>query len=205
MLVPAGDASDGGRALYTTSESAETTACARELKNAIETTYHGVHAVVSHDADTQPFAPYHVATMANIGDIDFVININFYRDEDGKLEVFLYHFSYGQEFVSKLPTLAWYTADQAYLFARGLTREWATLLCDGLKGFGPAHPLAVHGPYAMPFKPLVGIKVPAVALDMALSPGDTSWKNYIEPLTAGLEPIVDELRKRLTAPGLAVS
>ena len=199
LLVPAGDACNQGRSLEHQFESSSTMAYALSLKTSIEKQYPEVRAMVSHRAG-EVIRQFQIPTMANTLDIDLVLTINCYHEQGPKPEIFVYQFSYGQEFVSKLTELSWYTLDSAYLFSKNITCSWVSMLAHELSADVYKAMFTLHGPFKIPFKPLLGIKVPAIGLEISLKQ-DNDWNVFVDPLVAGLEPIVRPLIKQRASLG----
>ena len=196
MLVPAGDAHNQGRALEHQFESSSSIACALSLKASIEKTYPEIRVIVSHKAG-EIVQQYQIPNMANTLGVDLVFTINCYHEQGPKPELYIYQFSYGADFINKLTDLSWYTIESDYLFSKNCTHAWATALAQGLNSDAYNALFTVHGPYKMPFRPLVGIKVPAMGLEMSLKQDD-DWSSMVNPLVASLEPIVRPLIKQRT-------
>lgn len=196
MLVPAGDARDQGRSLEHQFESSCASSYALGLKEAIEKKYSDTLVLVSHKAG-EIVQQFQIPTMANTLGVDLVITINCYHERGPKPELYLYQFSYGADFVSKLTALSWYTIDSAYLFAKDTTYVWVTALAQGLSSDQYKALFVVRGPYKMPFKPIMGIKVPAIGLEMSLMQ-DGDWMMFVDPVAVSLEPIIAPLLKQRT-------
>lgn len=194
LLVPAGDAHNQGRSLEHQFESSSSMAYALSVKASIEKKYPEIRVIVSHTAGGV-VGRNQIPTMANTLGIDLVLTINCYHEQGAKPELYIYQFSYGDDFVSKLTELSWYTIDSAYLFSKNTTQQWATTLVHELNSAAYTFLFAVRGPYKLPFKPLIGIKVPAIGLEMSLKQ-DGDWTVFVDPLVTSLEPIVSPLIKQ---------
>lgn len=196
MLVPAGDARNQGRSLEHQFESSSAAAYACSLKAAIEKKYPATRVIISHKAG-EIVQPFQIPTMVNTLDVDLVITINCYHELGPKPELYFYQFSYGADFVSKLTELSWYSVDSAYLFAKNTTHAWAVALVKALNADIYKALFIVHGPYKIPFKPLVGIKVPAIGIEMSMRQ-DGDWAVFVDPVAMSLEPIINPLVKQRT-------
>lgn len=195
LLVPAGDARNNGRNIVHQFESSCMMMLVQELKDALEQRYNSVRVLLSHGPG-EVLQPWRVATMANTLDIDLVLQFNCYHEQGPKPTITIYEFSYGNDFVSKLVDLSWYSVDQAYLCAAPTMKVWLPLCMHELaKPINSS--LSVHGPYKIPFAPLLGIKVPAFGFEMSLK-DDQGYKEFINPLVMAMSPIVDLLLKQRT-------
>ena len=197
LLVPAGDAHNQGRSLEHQFESSIAMSCSLDLKKAIETKYPDVRVLVSHKAG-ETVRQLQIPTMANTLDVDLVLSINCYHEKGPKPELYVYQFSYGTDFVSKLPELSWYTLDTAYLFAYHTTQAWVATVAQELKADIYKALFSVHGPYKLPCKPLLGIKVPAFGIEISLKQ-DEDWIVYTEPLVNSLASIINPIIKQRAA------
>lgn len=196
LLVPAGDAHNKGRSLIHQFESSCMMALAQEAKEAIENRHNAVRVLISH-SPSDILQPWHSATMANTLDIDLVLSLHCYHEQGPKPVVAIYTFSYGQDFVNKLIELSWQRAHNAYLFSSHTTQAWSSLLIKELQKPSFTTLYTVTGPFKIPFTPLIGIKVPAIGIEMSLK-DDDAYKNFIEPLAQSLDPIIDPLIKQAT-------
>ena len=196
MLVPAGDARSQGRSLEHQFESSSAMAYVLSLKDAIEKTYPEVRVIVSHRTG-EIVQQFQVPTMANTLGIDLVMTVNCYHEQGPKPELYIYQFSYGADFVSRLTELSWYTIDSAYLFSKTTTHAWGMLLADELRADTYKPLFTVQSLYKMPFKPLIGIKVPAIGLEMGIVQ-DADWAVFVDPIVVSLEQVVRPLIKQRT-------
>lgn len=194
VLVPAGDARSQGRSLEHQFESSSAMSYAQDVKMALEKKYPEIRVLISHKVG-DIVRQYQIPTMANTVGVDLVLTVNCYHERGPKPELYIYQFSYGEDFVSKVTDLHWYFMSSAYLFSKSTTRAWAPLLVQGLNGASYKSLFTVKGPYAMPFEPLIGIKVPAIGLEMSLK-RDDDWSVFTDPLVASLDPIVGQLIKQ---------
>ena len=196
MLVPAGDARNQGRSLEHQFESSSSMACVESLKAAIEKTYPEVRVIVSHKAG-EIVQQYQIPTMANTLGVDLVFTINCYHEQGAKPELYVYQCSYGADFINKLSELNWYTVQSAYLFSKDTTHAWANIMVNKLNSDTCTSLFTIRGPFKMPFKPLIGIKVPAIGIEISLKQDD-DWTSLVDPFVASLEPMVGPLIKQRT-------
>lgn len=191
LLVPAGDARNQGRSLEHQFESSITLSYVQNLKVAIEKKYPEVHIIISHKVG-EIVRQYQIPTMANTLGVDLVLTFNCYHEQGPKPEWYIYHFSYGDDFINKLYDLSWYTVDSAYLFSKDITAAWASTLARELNADAYKTLFAVRGPFKLPVSSLMGIKVPALSLEMSLKQ-DEDWEVFVDPLVMSLELLVRPL------------
>jgi hypothetical protein len=191
LLVPAGDARNQGRSLEHQFESSITLSYVQALKVAIEKKYPEVHVIISHKVG-EIVRQYQVPAMANALGVDFAITFNCYHEQGPKPELYIYHFSYGDDFINKLYDLSWYTVDSAYLFSKDKSAAWAAALTRELNADAYKTLFAVRGPFKLPVSSLLGMKVPALNIEMSLKQ-DEDWEVFVDPLVISLEPLVRPL------------
>ncbi|MGP0069049.1 MAG: hypothetical protein ACLQGP_36295, partial [Isosphaeraceae bacterium] len=150
LLVPAGDARNQGRSLEHQFESTSSMACVLSLKAALEKTYPEMRVIVSHKAG-DIVQQYQIPTMGNTLGVDLVVTLNCYHEPGPKPELFIYHYSYGADFINKLTELSWYTVQSAYLFSKDTTHAWASIMANKLNADACTSLFTIRGPYKMPF------------------------------------------------------
>lgn len=196
LLVPSGDAHNQGRSLYHQFESSWTMAFIANLKAELENLYPRVSVVISHKTG-EIIQPFQIVSMANDPDIDCVINIFCCKNQEEKPSLYLYYFSYGQDFVKVPELFSWCSMSNAYLFSKKNTHDWAKLMSNELSKY--AQIFNLFGPYKMPFKPLLGIKEPAFGLEFKVK-NDEDFKPFVGPIAAGigafLKPLIDQRTSR---------
>jgi len=191
MLAPAGDIHNQGRSLEHQFEYTCTMTCAQSLKSTIESLYPDVRVLISHKS-SEIVQPFQVATMSNTMDVDLVISIHCYHEVGAKPVICLYYYSNGADFVSKVSRVSWYATHEAYLFSKNTTLSWASMFARELGASDYNTLFNVVGPCKLPFKPLSGIKVPAVGIEMSLKQ-DEDWSTYVDPIARSCKPLFDLL------------
>ncbi|MCK5632770.1 N-acetylmuramoyl-L-alanine amidase [bacterium] len=189
MLDPAGDAKHTGRQIQDSLERGISLQCAQALKKALEKKYSNIRVILTRFPG-ETIYPLQNANFANRLAVDFYVSLNFYPETKTKPGIFLYYFSYGDEFVTKIPDLFFCPFDQAHRISSKTTRLWAQNIANTLQSSQYKHQFDFHDVRGLPFKPLVGVKAPAVALEIGLKEKN-DWQKYIEPLVQSLETIVN--------------
>ena len=69
-----------------------------------------------------------------------------------------------------------------YMLNEPQSAQWCKQLFAALES-NPA--LTIKGVYKIPFKPLIGIKAPAIGLEIGLK-NRSDWHQYLEPLAENL-------------------
>ena len=101
----------------------------------------------------------------------------------------MYFFSYGDEFVTTKTSLSFCPYNQAHRINSSTTRQWANALLENIKKENDTKLFDCNGPFGVPFKPLIGIKAPAIALEIGLKE-KTDWHHYTHLIAKSLEPVV---------------
>jgi len=172
------------------------------LKKNLEKEWPNIRIVLSHKRNEQ-IQSLQIANTANCLQIDLFFHFQFYQEQEFNIpSLYVYHFSYGNDFPTKIWDLSWCRVDQAYLINKVRTRQWAQQMKIILQG-AEYHPwFTAHGPYKVPLKPLLGIMAPGFVIEMGIKE-DADWQNYINPVTTSMVPIMEELTKCITSEELA--
>lgn len=182
MIDPAGDAKQTGRIIEDTFERAITLHIAEALKKALEQQF--LCSVVITRSPGEIVYPLQNANFANRLSIDLFLSIHCYRSPHEKLSLYLYHFSYGEPFVTQPNKDASLPYDKAHLFQYDITKKHAQTITQLLQQ-SYAHQFQTHGPYRLPMHSLLGITAPAIALEFFL-PEKNDWQPLIQPLAQSI-------------------
>jgi len=191
MLDPAGDAKNTGRQIGDSLERGITLQFAEELKKLLEQLYPGVRIILTRFPG-ETIYPLQNANFSNRLDVDFYLSIHFYQEQKTKPECFLYYFSHADEFVTKIPELFFCPYDHAHRLHGPTTRTSAQSIAAILDNDAHKKLFDFAGPFGLPFRPLVGVKTPAIALEIGLK-NKTNWKKYLHPIAASLGPVIERV------------
>lgn len=191
MIDPAGDARYTGRKLEDNFERGVSLQIAEQLKRVIEQQFSHVK-IISTRLPGQAATPLQYASFANRLNIDFYLSIHCYHEKETKPSLYVYQFSYGDTFITKQFDLALIPYNQAHLVNSSRTNVYGQLLRNALASDAYANIYITKGIYKIPFKPLIGITAPAIALEIGLKNND-DWRDYIDPIAASLAPIIEKL------------
>jgi len=180
MINPAGDAQHTGRKIEDTFERGITLQYVEQLKKIIEITYPHI-AVILTRFPGDMVNPLQHANFANRLNVDLYLSIHFYHEPGIKPNMYLYRFSYNDDFMVPLQSLAFYSYDQAHLSASKKTTTWSEQIKQTVTQPDYAKKFNVHGVYKLPFAPLIGIKAPAIGIEASLKNKD-DWTVYIDPI-----------------------
>ena len=94
------------------------------LKKFITEKFHAINVIVVR-ATRESGAYSTCATIANKPCVDAVISVRVVQCACQQPTLYMYRYSWGQEFVTKINEMAFYPAEQAYLFSKDATISWA--------------------------------------------------------------------------------
>lgn len=190
MLDPAGDAQNTGRIVGDSFERGITLQFAEALKRKLEETYQSIRVILSR-VPGETIEPLQNANFANRLNIDFYLSIHFYEDPKEHPGIYLYYFMYNPitDLWGSARRLSFYPYDQAHLMAIKTTQAWAQMLFDILNQQQYKKLFTMKGIVGLPFKPLIGIRAPALALEASLK-SKRDWSIYLEPIVTSLGPLL---------------
>jgi len=193
MLDPAGDAKNSGRRLDDGFERGITFQFAEELEKMIKSRFAGVQVMVTRFPG-ETVQPLQNANFANRLAVDLFLSINFYQERGIKPQLAIYYFGY-HELPVKMSELAFHRYDAAHMQQLPTTQRWSALMHQALQDQSYQSLFECIGVMQLPFKPLVGIKAPAIALEMSVK-SKNDFTQYLEPVLQSLEPIIAEVMQR---------
>ncbi|MDP3889087.1 MAG: N-acetylmuramoyl-L-alanine amidase [bacterium] len=186
MLNPAGDAKHTGRQIGDSFERSITMLYVEQLKQQLENTYPGVSVILTRfPGENVP--ELQNANFANRLAVDLFVSFHFYMETETKPNLFIYSFSYNNAFITNPADFAFYSYDQAYLFNQKITKLWTQNIYKSLQDYSSL--FTVHDTLYFPFKPLIGITSPALAIEASIKETQ-DWNTYIEPLVHALGSII---------------
>lgn len=194
MLDPAGDAQYTGRKVDDSFERGITLQCAQQLKTLIEKKDPTIRIVLTRFPG-ETIQPLQNANFANRLDVDLYLSIHFYQEQATKPTLFIYTFSYGNELPTRAFDLSFYPYDKAHLISQGTTKQWAHLMKEIFSEPVYKKQCEVKGIFSLPFAPLIGIKAPAIAVEIGLKAKE-DWQQYLQPMC---DSVISIVKKRATA------
>lgn len=185
MLEAGGDCTQMGRGINDNFESAITLEWAGALKRKLEQNRPTTKIVINRTIG-QKVEPLQNAQVANILDVNLYISLHAYHQNNAAPTMFIYQFSYQDPYICKSCDLSFCSIDTAYLANKSQTTAWANVIKQTLCAAG----IPVHGVYQLPFKPLLGIKVPSIGIEIGLQKS-TQWQENIDGLAQAIIKIID--------------
>lgn len=190
VLDPSGDAKKTGRVIGDSFERGLTLQCAEKIKELIEAQLSHVKIIITRLPGDIVYDLQN-ASLANRINADLFININFYLSRETKPTLFLYQFSYGNDFAPYQSGLSCNTYDQAYKTNKTATDEITKLFTTHLSHTNYKNLFTLSGPHALPIKPLIGITPPSIAIEGGLK-NKESWHMFIDPFVATIIAAIEQ-------------
>lgn len=188
MIDPAGDAKVTGRQLDDNFERGITLQCVQRLQQIIEASMSDVRIIITR-MPGETITELQNANFANRMAVDLYLSIHFYKEQEAVPSWYFYTYDQSDTTIIKPAQLAFYTYDKVYLINQHITKEWALLIKNTLEKSIFSKYFQYKGIFSLPFKPLAGIKVPAIAFEIGLKNKD-SWLNCVDPLFRAIQTIV---------------
>lgn len=188
MLNPAGDAKDAGRTLNDSFERGITLQFTNKLKTELEKTYKNIRVVITR-MPGETLEPLQNANFANRLDVDFYLSIHFYKEKKPKPQIFLFRYLTDTFSVQSNLRLYFYKFDTAHLINISQTINCGNKIKNFLNSESYKNKFDFFDFLAIPFKPLVGIKAPAIAIEIGLK-NTNDWQEYIPVISESFQNII---------------
>ncbi len=186
MINPAGDTKDAGRMLNDCFERGTTLQFAQELKKELEKNFKNIRVVLTR-VPGESLEHLQNANFSNRLDADFYFSIHFYKEKETISKLFLYHYLNDSFNCQSNSILNFYQYDNAHLLNFSKTLQYIN---DFKKIFSSKlNKFIFKGFYGIPFKPLIGIKSPAIAMEAGLK-NSNDWQNLITPTVEAFRLII---------------
>jgi len=184
MLDPAGDAKQTGRVIEDSLERAITIQYAHQLQEAIESFLPNSTVIITRSPG-EVVHPFQNANYSNRLPTDLYVSIHFFHDPEAKPILYLYQFSLGDTFITRSFDLAMVPYDKAHQVSGAKTTEYAKKIAGNLMLKEYQSAFTTKGPFQLPYTPLIGIKAPAIGLEMNLV-DKNDWHRYVEPIARSI-------------------
>ncbi len=197
MVNPGGDAQNAGREFAEGMlERGITLQCCEYIKKALEATYSGIRIILTR-IPGEVIQPLQNASFANRLGADLYLSIHFFEKKQGRPQLHLYHYclnSTTDTWNKTFDQLNFVPYSQAYIENLSLTKQITTTMAHHLQK-EHAHHFDTHHPLGIPFAPLIGIKAPAIGLEMSLKKSD-DWHTFATALIDSVGTALTEIKKR---------
>jgi len=189
MLDPAGDAQHAGRQIGDCLERGVSLQFVEDLKDELQRNLGTVDVAITRFAG-ETVQPLQNANFSNRFGADLHMSFHFYQEKAVVPKIYLFLFSYGDDFITKKHDLHFYPYDEAHLINIDTTKMYARKIKDFLQKNDYRKKFDFQGIAKIPFKPLIGVKAPAVALAVGLRK-KKDWKKYIDVFVNVIRTIVE--------------
>lgn len=179
MIDPAGDAKQTGRYIGNSLERAQTIKFAESLKQKLETKS---FQVILTRSPGELVYPLQNANFSNRLPVTLYVSLHCYHNPQEKFALTIYRFSYNHMNIQQSQNLAMIPYDKAHLATQEKTKSYAHQIKQELN---TEKTLQIHGVYALPFHPLIGIQAPAIGIEINLI-HQNDWQIYLEPLAKSI-------------------
>ncbi len=190
MIDPAGDAKHTGRLIVDTLERGISLQCAEQLKTKLMAQFKNIRVILTR-VPGETIQPLQNASFANRLGVDLYLSLYFYHEPKAPTHLSLYHYLENPvvDFWHKANPLSFYQVDQAHLIAIKTTQTWGKIILDVFAHKEHAKHFQPRGLFGLPFVPLIGIKAPAIAIEVGLK-NKEDWQAIINPLLVAIERIM---------------
>ncbi|MBP6870068.1 N-acetylmuramoyl-L-alanine amidase [Candidatus Babeliales bacterium] len=188
MIDPAGDAKHTGRLIQDTLERGISLQCAEQLKARLS--QQNIRVVLTR-VPGETIQPLQNASFANRLGVDRYISLYFYHEPEAPAHVTLYY--YIEDPIVDAwhqPTdLSFYQVNQAHLINLKTTKAWGQKFLEVFHNKNYSKFFQPRGLFGIPFTPLIGIKAPALAIEIGLK-NKQDWQQIIDPLIIAIESVI---------------
>lgn len=189
MIDPSGDAKHTGRVIEDTFERGITLQCAEKLKAELNKILPQVRVILTR-VPGETIQPLQNASFANRLQVDLYLSIYFYPEADIPSHLSIFHYLIAAtDLWHQYNPLSFYHINQSHLINIEHTKKLGEMLLNVLQDTTNNPFFAVKGLFAVPFKPLLGIKAPALAIEAGLSKKN-DWQHLVKPLVLSIKEIV---------------
>jgi len=186
VIDPAGNAHNPGRKLSDSFERGATMQCAELLKKELEQSY-DIQVVLTHTIGNSSTQEQN-AQIANRLAANIYLHISFFHETEVKPNLFLYTFSYDNDFPIKKDPFLLCPYNQAHCLSLSTTAHYAQAFFTILTH----SPYTVHPVIKIPYMPLKGITVPAFGIEIGLHT-TRDWRECVSILAQSIGTLCQEV------------
>lgn len=191
MLCPFGDAKTTGRIIDDSFERSLTLKFAEELEKIIESQNKKRVEVVLNRTPGEILEPLQNANFANRLDVDFFLSIHFFKENGARPKAYLFSYTNDIYPTSLKQDLSFVSFDEAFRINLNKTKKYAELFANSLNQEKNKYNFDFKNHLNIPYKPLSGIKTPALAFEASLK-NSADWKQYLEPVCEALNSLIQK-------------
>lgn len=188
VLDPAGDAQYAGRMLEDYYERGATLQFCHDLKRVLEFSNPTIRVILTRMPGEPATEQLTYANFANRLNADFYLSVHFYKENDIKPKLWIFHYLNEKNITYNVPALYFWPLEQAHLINIKKTiidsNIFYTTLSTLEDRFFETQPVL-----GLPFKPLFGLKPAALAIEIGIKK-NSDIKKFIEPVALAIEKIM---------------
>lgn len=191
MIDPAGDAKHTGRLIQDTLERGISLQCAERLKTELTEQFKNIRVVLTR-VPGETIQPLQNASFANRLGVDLYLSLYFYYEPENPAHVSLFYYIENSvvDAWHQPKQLAFYQVNQAHLINLKTTKMWGEIFLNIFSNKNYSKFFQPQGLFGIPFTPLIGIKAPAIAVEVGLK-NKQDWQQIIDPLIRAIESIIE--------------
>ncbi|MFC1841773.1 N-acetylmuramoyl-L-alanine amidase [Candidatus Dependentiae bacterium] len=190
MIDPAGDSQYAGRLLEDCLERGITSQFVQSLQKKLLQSIADIKVFFTRRPG-EAIGHLQNANFSNRLDVDFYLSIHFYKEKEVKPRMYMYTFSYNDDFVRAKPGLYFYPYDKAHIIHRTETKALANVAKEVFLSETHKKMFDFQGMISLPFKPLIGVKAPAIGVEIGLKKKD-DWHDYVDVFVEVISNIVNK-------------
>jgi hypothetical protein len=193
MLDPAGDAQRTGRIIDDSFERSISLYFAEEIQRKLEKKYTDIRVILTRSPGDM-VEPLQNANFANRLMVDLYISINcYYSKEYHKMHLYYFLYNPITDLWNTTQILELIPYDEAHKKNAPLNKKLVEMLYNSFSHIVTKE-FIVTSPVGFPFKPLIGISSPALAIEISLQTKNDCTL-YTDHLITELEPLIQECGK----------
>lgn len=189
IIDPSGDGSHTGREIDDTFERNLTLECAQELKEELSRIAPHVHVIITRHLG-QLLQPLENAAFSSKIHTDFYLNIGFYQETESRSRLSIFNYLEKQgDLLHRYNPLYFYPVRKAHLINVSIDKAISQNFLNKLKDSSAASIWVAKGIFAIPYKPLLGVKAPCLAIEAGLKTKEC-WKELIPYLISCISELL---------------
>ncbi len=190
VLDPAGDAQNSGRTIDDSFERSITWHYCYYLQKSLEAKFSDVKVIITRQPG-EVISELQNANFTNRLNADLFLSIHFFQEMLTKPQLFIYTFSNNDDFVTQRSDVMFYRYDHMHQYNAKRTKIFAHSIQQSLDTPENKQKFECMDIISCPFKPLIGIKAPAIAFEIGLKKKE-DWQLYVEPIVASIETLITQ-------------
>lgn len=193
VLDPSGDAQNSGRIIGDSFERGLTLQLFQAVRDILEMKLPDKRIILTR-LSGETVEKLQNASFSNKLQADLYVNINFYPETNLSNQLYVYYYiAQPEDLFSKVQPskLEFCQYNQAHLENLINSLKLAKITTKILNRSSLASKFSIIGPVAFPFKPLVGVKAPAIALEIGIK-GKEDWRELVQEISQLIFTLINQ-------------